>query len=676
MKVTSLVIALIFTALFFVACGDDPKPTPIPLPTNTATPTSTPTATAVPPTPTPTATPIPTPTVTPTPTPQPVATPTAATVPTPAASSSPPSSTPTPDPALDIMNTARSAMAEAVTFALEIDIVLDVRTGGLAIEVPVKYTGDLYALDSTYLHPAINYSSADLTITIPFQVIESKLITSSGTSYIFDAEANTWEPLPGDSPFFAGPSVFLGTDATETTDVVLVRSETLEGTQTHVVSAVRPGVEIGGATGDLEVLYWIGVDDGLLHKVEASGLVEFGEQGVPGLDISIASANATLMARFFDYGKVVDITTPELAFPRFSHKAFLLADGRVFVTDGLATTAYNDPNLDFHIAFAQIYDFETGLWVLESLDSELLVQLQERWTIDHLSVKLSDGRILRKRLKISPLWTEFVSEIDVFDPATNSWTPLPNPPTQRTGPDMVLLGDGRVLVVGGQDIVPTSPQDAILPFVGTTEIFNPKTGEWRQAATMDQPIFRQAAVLLSDGRVLVVGGTMLSDGTQTTRAEIYDPATDAWTPTEDMGVERGRPNAVLLSDGRVLVTGDRLLDIQTLTGKAEVYDPVAGTWTPTKDLSKPRVDHSLTLLPDGRVLAAGGVHPVGLDSSINSTTEIFDPATNSWSPGPELSEPRKHHSATLLPDGRVLLVGGFVHEDGGYALTSMDFVTP
>ena len=667
MKAASLVGALIIAILFVGACGDEPEPTATPLPTNTPTPTSTPTATPEPPTPTPTATPVPTPTVTPTPTPQTVTGSTATTVPTPTAPSSSPPPTPTPNPGPDIMATARSAMAEAVTFALEIDIVLDVRTGGLAIEVPVKYAGDLHA---------IGYSSADLTITIPFQVIESKLITSSGTSYIFDVTANAWEPLPGDSPFFAGPSVFLGTDATETTDVVLVRSETLEGTQTHVVSAVRPGVEIGGATGDLEVLYWIGVDDGLLHKVEASGLVEFGEQGVPGLDISIASANATLMARFFDYGKVVDITTPELAFPRFSHKAFLLADGRVFVTDGLATTAYNDPNLDFHIAFAQIYDFETGLWVLESLDSELLVQLQERWIIDHLSVKLSDGRILRKRLKISPLWTEFVNEIDVFDPATNSWTPLPNPPTQRTGPDMVLLGDGRVLVVGGQDIVPTSPQDAILPFVGTTEIFNPKTGEWRQAATMDQPIFRQAAVLLSDGRVLVVGGTMLSDGTQTTRAEIYDPATDAWTPTEDMGVERGRPNAVLLSDGRVLVTGDRLLDIQTLTGKAEVYDPVAGTWTPTKDLSKPRVDHSLTLLPDGRVLAAGGVHPVGLDSSINSTTEIFDPATNSWSPGPELSEPRKHHSATLLPDGRVLLVGGFVHEDGGYALTSMDFVTP
>ena len=186
-------------------------------------------------------------------------------------------------------------MAEAVTFALEIDIVLDVRTGGLAIEVPVKYAGDLHA---------IGYSSADLTITIPFQVIESKLITSSGTSYIFDVTANAWEPLPGDSPFFAGPSVFLGSDASDATDVVLVRSESLDGTDTQVVSAKRPGVEIGGATGDLDVIYWIGVGDGLLRKVEASGTVEFGEEGVPGLDFSIASANATLTATILRLRKI------------------------------------------------------------------------------------------------------------------------------------------------------------------------------------------------------------------------------------------------------------------------------------------------------------------------------------------------------------------------------------
>ena len=558
-------------------------------------------------------------------------------------------------------------MDESVTFALEIDIVLNVRTGGLQIEVPVKYAGDLHA---------IGYSSADLTVTIPFQVIESKLITSSGTNYIFNETANTWERLPGDSPFFAGPSVFLGADASDTTDVVLLRSETIDGVETHVVSAKRPGVEIGGAVGDLDVVYWIGVDDGLLRKVEANGAVEFGEEGVPGLDFSLAGANATLTARFFDYGKTVHISTPELAFPRFSHKAFLLDDGRVFVTDGLARTAYDDPTLGTQIAIPQIYDFETGLWTLEGTASELHRQLQEEWIIHHSSVKLSDGRILRHRLQIDELWTEFVNEIDVFDPSLNSWTPLPKPPTQRIGPDMVLLDDGRVLVLGGQDIVPSGPQDVILPFVGTAEIFIPETNEWQQAAAMDQPLFRQAAVRLSDGRVLVVGGIFLSDGKESARAEIYDPTTDTWTPTEDMSIERGRPNAILLADGRVLVTGHQRFDFRATTGRVDIYDPDTDTWTAADELSQPSDGHSLTLLPDGKVLAAGGENPVVRSSNYYSTTEIFDPSTNSWSPGPELSEPRSSHSATLLPDGRVLLVGGIGPENDFSPLTSMDFVTP
>ena len=564
------------------------------------------------------------------------------------------------------MDMARNAMAEAVTFALEIDIVLDVRTGGLAIEVPVKYAGDLHA---------IGYSSADLTITIPFQVIESKLITSDATNYLFDPVANTWERLPGHTPFFAGPSVFLGTDASETSDLVLVGSETIDGVETHVVSATRPGVEIGGATGDLEVVYWIGVNDGLLHKVEANGLVEFGEAGVPGLDFSIASANATLTARFFDYGKSVDIVTPELTFPRSGHKAFLLDDGRIFVTDGFTSTTYNDEIMAFPLAIAQTYDFETGLWQLEGSDSELQELLQQGWITYHSSVKLPDGRILRLGFRVDDMWIESVIETDVFDPAIDSWTTLANPPSHRAGSDLILLDDGRLIAIGGFEIGLAGGQLGT-EFLGATDIFDPETGEWQKGTVMGQPLFRQTAVLLSDGRVLVVGGVFLSDGKESARAEIYDPATDTWTPTEDMSTERGQPNAVLLSDGRVLVTGDRSLDLRAVTGKAETYDPDTGAWSSTEDMSKAGIGHTLTLLPDGRVLAAGGVHPTNRHFGAYSTTEIFDPAANSWSPGPELAQPRIDHSATLLPDGRVLLVGGFVPEDEGYLLTSIEFVTP
>ena len=324
----------------------------------------------------------------------------------------------------------------------------------------------------------------------------------------------------------------------------------------------------------------------------------------------------------------------------------------------------------------QTYDFETALWSLEDPVSELLEQLRDRWFIDHSSVKLSDGRILRYRLETSPSWTEFLNEIDVFDPSLNSWTPLPKPPKHRSGPDLVLLNDGRVLVLGGFDTSSYSQQDGLAPFVGTTEIFNPETGEWQQAATMERPLFRQAAVLLSDGRVLVVGGAFLSDGKESARSEIYDPATDTWTPTEDMSIQRGRPNAITLADGRVLVTGHNRLDFRATTGKVDIYDPGAGTWTAADELSQPSDGHSLTLLPDGRVLAAGGENPVVRSSSYYSTTEIYDPSTNSWSPGPELSEPRAYHSATLLPDGSILLVGGIGPENEFSPLSSMEFVTP
>ena len=658
MRIITPIGALIILTLLLVACGNEPEPTPTPLPTNT-------------PSPTPTLTPTPTATPSPTPTPRTVTGPTSASnIPFPTATITPTpdpsvSPTPTPNPGPDILVTSRGAMAETVTFALEIEIVLDVRSGGLAIEVPVNYAGDV---------SNFGYSAADLTVTIPFQVFETKIITGSYRSYIFDNAANAWSPLTLDSPFFAGPSVFLGTDPGATNNVVLVKSETIDGVETHVVSAKRPGVEIGGATGDLDVVYWIGVDDGLLRKVEANGAVEFGEQGIPGLDFSIAAANATLTARFFDYGKTVEIITPELVAPRIQHDAVLLDDGRVFVTGGQTGFANNDTIVPFPFGFAQIYDTETGLWHLE----DPISQIENGLRFLHSAVKLQDGRVLSVGLVAAD--EDLAASAEVFDPALDSWTSLPAPPTTRAMPNVVLLADGRVLVTGGLDFDPSDPfgQPA---GVGETEIFDPKTGEWRQVAAMSQPAEGQAAVLLHDGRVLVVGGTT-NDGGETARAEIFDPATHMWTLTESMSSERIHPVAVLLTDGRVLVTGDGpFVSSSTFTvgaakGTAEIYDPDTGKWTPTVEMSRPRTGNTLTLLPDGRVLAVGGEDPTGDDYVVYSTTEIFDPATNSWSPGPDLSEPRGDHTATLLLDGRVLLVGGIGQEDERYLLISSEFVSP
>ena len=146
-----------------------------------------------------------------------------------------------------------------------------------------------------------------------------------------------------------------------------------------------------------------------------------------------------------------------------------------------------------------------------------------------------------------------------------------------------------------------------------------------------------------------------------------------------MHVPQSFPIAVALSDGRVLVTGVSDLNSDAPEATSEIYDPAAGTWSPTGTMKHARIFHTMTLLPDGRVLAVGGDDPVGGPNSPHSTTEIFDPRTDSWSPGPDLAEPRLDHSATLLPDGRIFLVGGIgvdVLLDEIYPLDTYEFITP
>ena len=86
--------------------------------------------------------------------------------------------------------------------------------------------------------------------------------------------------------------------------------------------------------------------------------------------------------------------------------------------------------------------------------------------------------------------------------------------------------------------------------------------------------------------------------------QLYDSANGTWTPTGSLHVSRFRHTATLLSDGKVLVAGGTFA---SALATAELYDPINGTWTLTGNLHVGRYGfHTATLLPDGRVLVAGG----------------------------------------------------------------------
>jgi N-acetylneuraminic acid mutarotase len=225
----------------------------------------------------------------------------------------------------------------------------------------------------------------------------------------------------------------------------------------------------------------------------------------------------------------------------------------------------------------------------------------------------------------------------------------------RTGHTATLLSDGRVLVIGGCAGVcdPREHDD----WAGG-EIYDPATDSWTRIR--DIPVKREGhtATLLRDGRVLVVGG---SASIWPAPAQMYDPATDAWRDTPEFLINRVFHTATRLVDGRVLVVGGDTapcivgpICVFELGMQPEIYDPTQNTWTPI-DGPSPR-DHVATLLKSGQVLVSGGVDWY---ADAVATANVYNPQTGTWTTVNSMQTARYAHTATLLKNGRVLVVGGY-----------------
>ncbi len=166
-----------------------------------------------------------------------------------------------------------------------------------------------------------------------------------------------------------------------------------------------------------------------------------------------------------------------------------------------------------------------------------------------------------------------------------------------------LLLDGRVLVAGG-----AIPNDSAL---AAAELYDVASGTWTATREMTEARFGHTATLLRDGTVLVAGGgtrgSIGSGETPSASAERFDPASGTWTATGSMGVIRpSGQTATLLRDGKVLLAGGYGSIPDAVTNSAELYDPDSGTWTPTGTMIGAHANFTATLLPNGLVLVAGG----------------------------------------------------------------------
>jgi Domain of unknown function (DUF1929)/Fibronectin type III domain/Glyoxal oxidase N-terminus len=293
------------------------------------------------------------------------------------------------------------------------------------------------------------------------------------------------------------------------------------------------------------------------------------------------------------------------------------------------------------------------------------------------------------------------------------WNPsTPQTFTTRNAPDSIFcdgaasLPDGRLLVVGGFGGFSTGETGIV-----DTTIFDPATNGWTRVANMHYPRWYPTVTELADGRYVAISGNSTDGAHWADTPEVYDPATNTWTLLSQVSTpqvhEDEYPFSYLVPSGKVFTIGPKednsfLLDVnhQTWTpvggtsgvhyGSSVMYRPgkvlysgggasVEGpgpafnttalidltaptpTWQQTAPMNSRRIYHTLTMLPDGTVLAVGGntdTDPFLITTGVLAG-EIWNPATQTWTPTAAMGTARNYHStALLMPDGRVLVAGG------------------
>jgi hypothetical protein len=270
----------------------------------------------------------------------------------------------------------------------------------------------------------------------------------------------------------------------------------------------------------------------------------------------------------------------------------------------------------------------------------------------HTATLLGNNRVLiAGGMQRNGVW---LSSAELFEPASGRFVAVGNMSVPRAGATATLLENGKVLIAGGATSLGKS--------VASADLFDPATGAFVATGDMAIPRSHAVAVLLRDGKVLIAGGSRAGDNQRTTSAELYDPAQGQFIPTGSMQTPRSYDTAVRMKDGRVLVTGGLSygdFPNPEIEASAEIYDPATGRFTATGGMSASRWKQGIALLHDGKVLVVGGQAGGSSDNRLSST-EIYDPRTGKFTRGPEMHTKRfkLHDGVVVLRDGRVLVAGG------------------
>lgn len=280
-------------------------------------------------------------------------------------------------------------------------------------------------------------------------------------------------------------------------------------------------------------------------------------------------------------------------------------------------------------------------------DVELFDPNRETWSAgacmntkraSHSATKLANGKVL---VVGGANMSDFdLASAELYDPETDTWKSVANPREKRLFHSGTLLKSGKVLIVGGTN------WNLNGRLLANAELYDADNDRWSETGQLQGEYGKHAgashsATLLRDGKVLVIAAGPRED--LVAKAELYDPVSNNWSTAGKFSAESDVYAAALLTDGKVLVVGGSVKD-------SMIYDPVTNIWAPSGVRSVERLKPSLTVLKNGKVLITGGRH-----ESTKGLVERYDPATNTWSHAGYLGHGHSSHTAVLMGNGKLLL---------------------
>ena len=322
-------------------------------------------------------------------------------------------------------------------------------------------------------------------------------------------------------------------------------------------------------------------------------------------------------------GTGVFTATGSMTVPRSNHTATLLPNGKVLITGGSTDTR------------AELYDPSTGTF---SVTGSMHI-----WRTTHSATLLLNGKVLI-------VGGASDTSVEVYDPASGNFSLTGSTSESRAYHTATLLPDGKVLVAGGSG--------ASSGYLASAELYTPDKGTFASTGQMSNPRSYATANLLASGQILVAWWLNFTNSPPrgyVATADLWDPSTGLFTPTGSLFYGRCSHTSASLLNGNVLIVGGEADAGPTLY--SELYDPSTKAFSVSGSLAEERYRHTTTRLSDGSVLVAGGIASSGSPDPALSSAEKYDPGSGKFVSVNAMTTYRELHTATLLPNGSVLLTG-------------------